>query len=267
MKKLFLCAGLLASLTAQASTPTLQDLSKKQVEEVANEFAMNFSHTVVSAPETSGLWGIEVGFLAGQTGSPKLSDVVDDAGEDGSDFKNIYHAGLLMRAHFPYEIFLEASLLPERKISEVNVSSRSFGLGWNFGSFFSLPLDLAIGTSLSASKIKFKQDTTFMGNPTPTTISVDSSTHTYWIGASKTFLFFTPYVKLGLIGSDSKVKSSVAGTVFGQDIAGKKSVDVDSSGNYWALGANFDFAFFKFGVETSRQSDVSRSSAKISVDF
>lgn len=267
MKKLALCAGLLVSLSLHANTPTLQDLSKKQVEEVANEFAMNFSHTVVSAPETGGLWGIEVGFLAGQTGSPKLKDVVNEAGEDGSDFKNVYHAGLLLRAHLPYEIFLEASFLPERKISEVNVNSQSLGLGWNFGSYFSLPLDLAVGASISGSKIKFKQDTTYLGNPTPTTISVDSSTRTYWIGASKTFLFFTPYLKVGMIGSDSEVKSSVAGTVFGQDIAGKKKVDVDSSGNYWALGANLDFAFFKFGVETSRQSDVSRSSAKISVDF
>lgn len=267
MKILLIAATLLASFAVSAQTPELQNLSKSQVEDVANEFAMNFSHTVVAAPETKGVWGVEVGVVAGQTDSPELKKVVSQAGEDGSDFEKIYHAGVVARAHFPYELFLEASLLPEREISDVEVSARSLGVGWNFGSFFQLPLDVAIGASMSRSEIGFKQQTTQGGVPVETNISVDSDTSTYWVGVSKTFLFFTPYAKIGKANSESEVKTSVAGNVFGQDLSGQDKVDVKSDGNYWAVGANLEFAFFKIGVETSRQADVSRTSAKLALDF
>lgn len=267
MKKFLLSATLLASFSAFAQTPQLENLSKDDVEGVANEFAMNFAHTVVAAPETDGLWGVQVGVIAGRTGSPELANVVDQAGEDGSDFENIYHAGVIARAHFPYEIFLEASLLPEREISDVEVMARTLGIGWNFGDFFYLPLDVAIGASMSSSEVSFKQQTTVAGSPANTEISVDSGTRAYWLGVSKTFLFFTPYAKFGKISSDSEVETSIAGNVFGQDIAGQDQVDVDSSGNYWVLGANLEFAFFVFGIETSRMADVSRTSAKLALEF
>ncbi len=268
MKKIILASALLASFSAFADTPQLQNLSKSQVEDVANEFAMNFSHTAVAAPETDGVWGIEVGLVAGRSASPELKKVVDQAGEDGSDFKNVYHAGLMARAHFPYELFLEASVLPEREISDVTVMARSLGLGWNLGSFFHWPVDVAVGANVSSSEIEFKQRTTVVTpDDTESKIGVESKTRVLWVGVSKTFLFFTPYAKIGKASSDSDVKTSVAGNVFGQDIAGRDSVDVKSDGSYWALGANLEFFFFKLGIETSRQADVKRTSAKFSLDF
>lgn len=267
MKKLVTGLFLMTAFAAHAENPKFENLSKNDVEKVANEFAMNFAHTVVNAPETNGMWGVEVGVMAGRTSSPELKKVVDNAGGDGDDFKNIYHAGLLARAHFPLDIFLEASVLPEREISDVKVAAKSLGLGWNAGAFFGLPLDLAIGVSASSSNVEFNQQTTVGATPTDTKIGVDSKTRNIWIGASKTFLFVTPYIKVGRIRSESDVDTTVAGNVFGQDISGQDSVDVSTSGGYLALGANLEFTIFKLGFEASKLAGVSRATAKFSLDF
>lgn len=266
MKKFFLAASLLASFAVYAENPKFQNLSDKDIEEVGNEFAMNFSHTAVAAPETDGIWGFEVGLLAGRTGSPRLKKVVDDAGRNGSDFKNIYHAGLMARAHFPYEIFLEATVLPQRELSDVEVQARSFGLGWNLGTFFQMPLDLAIGANVSSSEIDFNQTTTVITpGDTTSNINIDSKTRVLWVGLSKSFLFFTPFAKIGTARSESDVKSSVANSTVFSDRSSKKHVESD--GGYWALGAEFELLIFKIGVETSAQADVKRTSAKFSLDF
>jgi len=268
MKKLVTGLFLLTAVAAHAENPKLENLSKDQVEKVGNEFAMNFAHTSVNAPETDGIWGVEVGLLAGRTSTPELKKVVDASGNDGDDFKNVYHAGLMARAHFPLDIFLEASVLPEREISDVKVSAKSLGLGWNAGAFFGLPLDLAVGISASRSNVEFSQRTTVVTtDDTETKISVDSMTRNIWIGASKTFLFVTPYVKLGQIRSESDVESSAVGNVFGQDISGQDSVDVSTSGSYLAVGANLEFTIFKLGFEASKLAGVSRATAKFSLDF
>lgn len=263
MKKHLFLATLLASFSAFADTPTLQNLTKSDAEKVSNEFAMNFSHTAVAAPETNGAWGIEVGLIGGQTPSPNLKRVINtNSPGDGDDFKNIYHAGLMARAHFPYEIFVEGTILPERDISDVKVSAQSLGLGWNAGSFFGLPLDVALGANISSSDVSYKQTMT-----TPFTaeskIAINSSTQVLWAGVSKTFWFFTPYAKIGKASSDSDIKSSF-GSIFA---SGEQKMSVDSSGGYWAVGGNFEFFFFKFGVETSEQASVRRTSAKFSLDF
>ena len=267
MKKLVTGLFLMTAVAAHAENPKLENLSKDQVEKVGNEFAMNFAHTSVNAPETDGIWGVEVGLLAGRTSTPELKKVVDQANGDGDDFKNLYHAGLMARAHFPLDIFLEATVLPEREISDVTVAARSLGLGWNAGAFFGLPLDLAVGVSASTSNVEFNQQTTQGGIPTDTKIGVDSKTRNIWIGASKTFLFVTPYIKVGQIRSESTVDTSVAGNVFGQDISGQDSVDVATSGSYLAIGANLEFTIFKLGFEASKLAGVSRATAKFSLDF
>lgn len=266
MKKLISSILLVSAFAAHADNPKLDSLSKSQVEDIANEFAMNFAHTVVNAPETDGNWGIEVGLMAGRTSSPELKKVVDAAGGDGKDFKSIYHAGLLARAHFPYEIFLEASVLPEREISDVKVDAKSFGLGWNAGSFFGLPLDVAIGASVSSSNVEFKQRTTVLTtDDTETKISVDSKTRNLWVGVSKTFLFVTPYAKIGTIRSMSDVGTSATNTTVFADRS--DSQDVSTTGTYLALGANLEFTIFKLGFEASKLAGVSRASAKFSLDF
>jgi hypothetical protein len=45
------------------------------------------------------------------------------------------------------------------------------------------------------------------------------------------------------------------------------SYEVENEGNYFAAGANLQFAFLKLGAEISKIMDVSRTSAKISFDF
>jgi len=271
MKKFMLPLLAVLTVPAFAADLELDNLSKSDLEKVGNEFAVNFSHTAVAAPETDGLWGIEVGVVAGSTGSPKLKDVVNDAGADGSDFKTLYHAGVMARAHVPYDIFVEVSLLPEREISDVEVKSRSLGIGWNAGAFFGLPLDLAIGANVSASEVSFGQtiNNSSTGNTdVDSDISLDSKTRVLWVGASKTFLFATPYVKVGTAHTESEIDVDTNGgngTIFA--FTNKQKEDVETNGGFFVAGVNLQLAFFKFGLEVGQTNAVRRASGKISFDF
>lgn len=259
MKKLLPFALALLSATALAQDIQFDDLSEDDVEEVSREFAGNFSHSGVSAPETDGLWGVEVGVVGGKSKSPELKDVIDASGGEGDDFKNLYHAGAMLRAHAPFDIFAEVTILPEREFDDVEVSNKSFELGWNAGGFFGLPLDIAIAASRTNSEISFKQEISGVDNK----IELETKTTMYWIGVSKTFLFFTPYIKVGRAKTDADLKSTVSVLENSQDT----KISSDPSGGYFAAGANLQFAFFKIGAEVSKVMDVSRASGKISIDF
>lgn len=265
MKQLLFALVALTSVSAFADTPQFDNLTKSDVEDVANEFAVNFSHTAVAAPETDGLWGVEVGLIGGRTSSPDLEDVVDQSGGKGSDFNPIYHAGLLLRGHFPYDLFAEVTYLPSMDISDIEVHSKTLGLGWNAGAFFNLPLDLAIGFNYSDSEVSFNQSPT--GSiPVESTISLKTKSQVYWAGVSKQFSFITPYLKAGVASTNSDVDvDASAGTIF--TYTSSQSESVSSSGGYLAAGANLQLLFMKLGVEASQTIGVKRVSGKFSIDF
>lgn len=262
MKKMLAMASVLATTSLFAAGPQFENLSQSNVDDLTREFSGNFAHTGVSAPETSGLWGVEIGVIGGQSASPDLKDVVEDSGGDGSKFKNLYHAGAMARAHFPFDLFAELTVLPEQEISDAKIKNMSYEVGWNAGGFFGLPLDLAVGLNFSNSEMSFTQDPT-TNVTTESKIKLTSSTRVLWVGVSKTFLFFTPYFKVGSASSDSTLKASTS--VFANPA--KTKMDSTNSGAYMALGANLQFAFFKFGVEGTQVMDVKKATAKISFDF
>ncbi len=271
MKKFLLPLLAVLTVPAFAASINIDNISKDDLKKVGNEFAMNFSHTTVAAPETDGLWGVEVGALGGKTGSPNLKDVVNNAGGSGNDFKTLYHAAAFARVHIPFDLFAEATILPKRDISDVSVSSNSFGVGWNVGAFLGLPIDIAVGYNTSSSDISFDQtinNTSTSNTDVDSTIKVATKSQVAWVGVSKTFLFITPYVKVGNSHSDSQFKidtNGAAGTVFA--FTNRQKEDVSANGGFLATGANIQLAFFKIGAEFSQTARVKRASAKISIDF
>jgi hypothetical protein len=258
--KLFILL-VLFSLPALADSPALTDLSKSDLEKVSNEIAVNFSHTAVAAPETKGIWGIEVGLVAGATGTPKLKDLVDDAGEDGSKFKRLPHAGLMARVHVPGDVFAEVTFIPTTKASGVEISNRTMALGWNAGSFFQWPLDVAVGGQVSASKLSYDQVVSTVAS----TVAFDSKTTSLWVGASKEFLIFNPYVKIGTFKSETDVDVDGSSTIFAYTSSQKESVS--SSGGFGAVGVNVQLLAIRLGLEASRAAEVGRVSGKLSIAF
>lgn len=260
MKKSLLAFSLVMSFSAMAFTngPQLDDISKQDVENISREFGANFSHTVVAAPETDGLWGLEFGLIGGQTAAPKFKEIVGRSGGDSSDFKNIYHAGIFARAHFPLDLFAEINLLPEQEISDVKIQNRSIGLGWNVGRFLNLPLDIAIGVGRANSDISFKQTT-----PLPANIELQTVSTNAWVGVSKSFIFVTPYVKFGRSTIDGDLTATA--NIF--NVSGQRKQSVTTTGGYMAAGANFQLFFFKLGAEFTQVQEVKRYSAKLSFDF
>ncbi len=256
-------------MSLHATNIELDSLTKKELEDVGNEFAVNFSHTAVAAPETDDSWGVEVGLVAGQTGTPKLKKTINESGGDGSDFENLYTAGLMARVHIPFDFFFEASLLPEREISDVSIANRTFALGWNLGAFLGLPLDLTLGANISKSDVSFNQLVSNGSTDVDSKIDINASSNVLWVGASKTFLFFTPYVKIGTAKTeaDVKVNASNGGTIFSSAFSSNQKESVSSSGGYMALGANLQFTILRFGVEASQTIDVKRVAGKFSIAF
>jgi hypothetical protein len=258
MKKFATLALVLLSTSAFAAGPQFDNLSKSDVEKVAKEFSANFAHTGVSAPETDGLWGIEVGVVGGKTGSPNLKDVVNASGGDGNAVSSLYHAGAMARVHLPGDLFAELNILPEKEISDITVKNTSYELGWNAGGFFNLPLDVAFGVNMANSEMSFKQTT-----PVTSDTSLKSKTRIMWVGISKSIFFITPYVKAGTVSADSDLKAT--GAILGYTASQEESVT--NSGGYLALGANLQLAFLKLGFEASQIMSVKRASAKLSFDF
>ncbi len=265
MKKFLLASLLLASMSSFAATPQFNNLSKSDVEKVGNEFAVNFAHTTVAAPETDGLWGVEVGVIGGSTASPNLAKVVDSSGGNGKDFKTIYHAGIMARVHLPLDFFIEGTVLPKRTISDVKINSNSFALGWNVGRFAGLPLDLAIGANTSQGNVSFTQAAT-TNVPADSTISVKTRTTNLWVGISKTFLFFTPYAKVGTARTQADVKvDASSGTIYSYTSSQNESVT--KNGGYLAFGANLQFTIIKLGFEVAQMNTVKSATGKLSIDF
>lgn len=268
MKRSLLIAFLLVSTSAFADNITINEIANKgQLENVGKEFAANFAHSVVAAPETDGLWGIEIGIMGGSTKSSELAKLVEKAGEDGSEFERTHHGGLLLRAHVPLEIFAEALILPEIDIAGVKVKNRTFGAGWNAGAFFNWPLDLAIGATMSNADVSFEQRINNTSGNGDADIAINARSTSLWLGASKTFAFFTPYVKAGLANTKSSVDVDAAGTITIFTFSGKQKEEVSSSGMYLAAGANAQLSIIKLGVEVVSIVGVNSISGKLSLDF
>jgi hypothetical protein len=141
-------------------------------------------------------------------------------------------------------------------------------LGWNFGGFFSWPLDVAVGAQMSNSKLEFEQvlNNASTGNTDVNTdVKFDSKTTTLWLGASKTFAIVTPYIKLGVFKSETDVKVSGSGEIF--DFSSDQKESVSSSGGFGTLGVNVNLLIVRLGLEASRAAEVSRVSGKLSLSF
>lgn len=265
MKKSLALLATVISFSVVAADPQFSNISKKDVENVSAEFGTNFAHTAVAAPETDGGWGVEVGIVAGQTGSPKFKKVIESSGGKGSEFDNIYHAGLMARIHIPLDFFVEASILPEQELGGVEIKSNSFSVGWNIGRFTKLPFDLTVGYDHATGEINFHQNADPATTPpTPAAdIGLETTTKVMWVGVSKTFAIVTPYLKVGTSTIDGELDATAS--IFNQ--VGKTSESVSTDGGYLAAGVNLQLLLFRLGVEATQMQDAKRISGKLSFAF
>lgn len=269
MKNYLIAASLLVSSLAYGDA-RFEDLSKQDVENVAKEFATNFTHTVSSAPSTDGLWGVEFGVVAATTASPKLKQVVTTSGGDGDEFDTLYAGGGFVRIHVPFELFFESSMLPATKIAEVEVDNFTFGVGWNAGSFFNLPFDLSLGYDVANGETSFTQAVTDSGNPAisgTSNVKLESRTQKAWVGVSKKLFIFTPYAKFGTVNmnSDLTATADVNYSVF--NFSSSQKENVKKSGTYWAAGLQADLSILSIGVEAMSVLGNNRYAAKFAFSF
>lgn len=265
MKKSLALLSTALSFSLFAADPQFSNISKQDVENVSKEFGTNFSHTTVAAPETNGLWGIEVGLLGGSTKAPKFKEVIEQSGGEGSDFDSIYHAALFGRVHFPFDFILEVSVLPGQEIGGIEIKNNTYSAGWNLGRFVGLPLDITLGYDNAKGEINFTQAEDTSTNPDTPAANIDLTTTTkvMWVGVSKTFLFVTPYLKVGKSSIDGSLDASAS--IF--NVGGQTSESVSLSGSYLAFGANIQLLLLRLGLEVTQMQDTKRVSGKLSFSF
>lgn len=215
MKKIVFFLALTMSASA-FSQIAIYNISREDQKKVGNEFGVNFAHTTVSAPETDGGVGFEVGVLATQTNSPHLSRVVERNGGDGDEYDHLYGAGILARIILPLDFFLEGTILPKQDIEDIDVKSHSYSAGWNLGGLLNLGFDLAAGASYSNSDIKYSQvdDSSTIIGPVEGNVNMDAKTQVYYVAIGKKMGFFNPYFKYGTAQNDTKTSYSGSGTFF-----------------------------------------------------
>ena len=117
---------------------------------------------------------------------------------------------------------------------------------------------------MSRGKVSFTQDADPANNVPESKIQVKTQNRLAWLGASKTFSFFTPYAKVGFARTEADIKVGASG-IFGYTSNTKQ--DVDKNGGYLALGANLQLLVFKLGIEWSQMNGVRNATAKLSLDF
>lgn len=269
MKKNIVAVGLLLSSLTAYGDARLEELSKKDVENVSKEFATNFTHTISSAPSTNGLWGVEFGLVASTMSSPKLKDVIQASGGDGKDFESLYSGGGFLRIHVPFELFLESSILPTLKAADVEVGNFTFALGWNAGSFFNLPFDLAFGYDVSNGETSFSQTVrdTITSLEGTAKVKLETRTQKAWVGVSKKILVFTPYAKIGVVNMDSDLSANASVNFDFLDYSSSQKESVKKSSTYWAVGLQTDLSVLSIGVEAMSALGNNRYAAKFGFSF
>ena len=163
----------------------------------------------------------------------------------------------------PLDFFAEASILPGQEIGGVEIKSSSYSAGWNIGRFTKLPLDITFGYDHATGEISFHQDADIPNSVPAADIDLDTTTTVMWVGLSKTFVFVTPYVKVGT----AKVDGDLSATASIFDVGGQTSESVSVDGGYLAAGVNVQLLIFRLGVEMTQMLDTKRVSGKLSFAF
>ncbi len=261
MKQLLLLSLCLIFPLSLWASPTLQDLSKSDVDKVAKEFSANFVHTTLTPTGTLGLiFGVEAGLMGGITKTPEI-DKISKSIDDSTDANSIPHAGIILGASIPFGLAAEMSMIPKIEADDSSLKNTSFAVKWNFGQFFSWPIDVAFRFHLGKSEFSYKDEVSGIS----TEVSYESSSTGFHFMVGKKILMFEPYAGLGWVKTDTDITLTNGVSIF--DFTTSSSYNSENSGAHFLVGANLNLFIFKLGAEYSNVMGVSRTSGKLSLYF
>lgn len=238
-----------------ADAPVFTSLSDSEVEDVLKDFSALQSFSTVSPPSPLGeLFGFEFGVIASAAKAPNIEKLVKVA-DQNADVPALASAAFIGAISAPFGVKFEVGILPEHKMQDVELSYSAFAIQWTF---LREPLDLAIRSHYSTSRLKYNQDISTV----PTEMKIDATTMGLQILAGKSFGILEPYGGFGILKTKGGLEG---GEVF--EAAGVTSSDQDFTGSQVIVGLNLKLLLFKFGLEVGRAYDSTKASIKLSTAF
>lgn len=267
--------AVLAPLHSHAANFTLNNIDLSQFDNLVNEFSANSQYTSVTPASSLGVLGFELGVVGGMTKSPDTEALVAANG-GGSGFKNLYHAGGLVRVGAPFGLTGELLYLPKIKVSSVKLGRWGLAAQWtmtdNVLSMIkdTVPLNIAIKGYYTKTTLDYSQQITQAG--ITATANVDFGNSLYGLQAITSYkiLVFEPFLGIGYakakgqINVDSPSTFTVLGNSFG---IGAKTASASPSSMQLLAGTDVQLAFFSLGAEWERAFGKNSYTGRLSFRF
>jgi hypothetical protein len=249
------------SLPLHAVNLPLQNLSSDDMNKVVEDMSANFLHTSVSGASTLGhLYGFEVGVVGGQTSTPHLNTVVQEADPTVSVNK-LPNAELLGVLTVPLGFTGEVGFVPSVGSSDFKYNTLSLAAKWTATEVVlsDLPFSLAGKVAYTSSTVTFDQTV----QTVPINYNYTNSETAFTVLASKNFAIVEPYVGLGYATATGNLSATGSSSVFQSGVSGNAKV----SSAIWMAGAEVKLLVVKLGAEYTSLFNTSRLSGKLSFYF
>lgn len=243
--------------------PSFDNIDENDMSEITKGMGANFIHnSIMGASPMGKLFGFQVGLTAAHTATPKLDDI---AKENGGELPALYNAGLMGAIGVPFGISVEAVLIPETSVGDLDVQSTSLGVKWNINEVIPvLPVNVAVRGFYSAAELSFKQTVASQD----ATINNETTVTGIQLLVSPMLPVIEPYAGIGYVKAENDLGVTGApGSIFDPSYTTAQSASKEESDVQFFVGAEASLAIVKIGAEFSRAFDANRIGLKFSLGF
>lgn len=263
IKKTILIASLLTlPMVSMAADPGFDNLTKSDMETLAEGFGANFTHnSLMGASKMGTLFGFQVGLTAASTTVEEIDKIAKR--NTGAGLKSIANAGLVAAVGIPFGIAFEAVIVPKLEADGAEAESSSFAIKYNINDMIPiLPVNLALRGVHSTAKFSFDQT---VSNAVGS-VKNETTVSGVQLLLSPMIPLVEPYIGVGLLNSTNKLTTTVSG-IFDTAYSTGSSKEESVSGTQILAGLEVNLVLLKFGVEYSNAFDNSRIGAKLTFGF
>ncbi len=271
-KLLWIAVLAILPMRAFADVPSLNNITAADYEKIVKELSANFAYSSVTpASSLGGLWGFELGVVAGVTKTPEILNLVRRSGGSYNEDK-FPHGGALLRIGAPLGFTGEIMAFPQITVSDLTLSQYAGAAQWTMTDLFftEWPVAVAFKGFYSATSLSYKQrlQNSSTGNvPVDATIDFDDDLYGLQALVSKKFLVFEPYLGAGYVKANGKlaVSASIPGTTIFSGL-GTSATSKPSSLQLMG-GLDVRLLFISLGAEYQRAFGTNSFNGRLSFRF
>lgn len=268
-------AAVLAPAQGFADVPSLNNITVGDFSKIVDELSANFAYSSVTpASSLGGLWGFELGVVAGVTKIPEIKALVERGGTSFKEDK-FPHGGALLRVGAPLGLTGELMIFPKITVSDVSLSQYAGAAQWTITDIFftDWPVTVATKGFFSKTSLGYKQrlNNASTGNlPVDANIDFDDTLFGLQALVSRKFLVFEPYLGIGWVKANGELSVNAAlapnATIF-SGLGSAKSLSANPSSAQLLAGVDIRLLFVALGAEYQRAFGSSSLTGRLSFRF